>query len=132
MSDENEITTPSDEAFRAALDKGIAEFNRKDFFQCHETLEDLWRVYHGPERECIQGVIQIAVGYYHHGRGNQVGALKLLRRGLERVRKFEPCCLSLDTKALADAVSLDIEHLCQPSADAAPTLKVPPIGYVAD
>ena len=59
------------------LTLGIEQFNQQDFFDCHETLEDLWRLDTSGERELIQGIIQIAVGYYHYLRENRVGALKL-------------------------------------------------------
>jgi predicted metal-dependent hydrolase len=114
------------------LAKGVDEFNRRQFFDCHETLEDLWRHYTQDDRECIQGVIQIAVGYYHHLRGNQVGALKLLRRGHERIMKFQPRCLGMDTQTLAAAVSQDIDKLGAHSGEGLPALNVPSIGYSQD
>ncbi len=72
------------------LAKGIAEFNSREFFLCHETLEELWKDYKAQDREAIQGIIQIAVGFYHLDRDNQKGALKLFERGLRRVEKFGP------------------------------------------
>ena len=72
-----------DEFFR-----GIDEFNSRKFFDCHETLEDVWREYLETDRELIQGIIQIAVAYYHLGRDNQLGAKKLFARGLPRVKKY--------------------------------------------
>ncbi|HEY9774020.1 MAG TPA: DUF309 domain-containing protein [Planktothrix sp.] len=121
---------PDAEGVRREIEKGVAEFNRREFFQCHETLEDVWRIYSGAEREYIQGVIQLAVGYYHHLRGNQVGALKLLRRAHERILKFQPSCLGFDTKTLASAVLEDIERLTSKSENGAPNLAVPTIGYI--
>jgi predicted metal-dependent hydrolase len=122
----------SDQSVQAAIDKGVEEFNRQAFFDCHETLEDLWRIYDGPERECIQGIIQIAVGYHHHLRGNQAGALKLLRRGRERILKFQPGCFGYDTDSLAEAVLLDIGRLTSAPENLSPDLTVPAIGYRRD
>lgn len=68
--------------------KGIKEFNSKEFFDCHETLEDVWREYLETDRELIQGIIQISVAYYHLGRENFLGAKKLFARGLPRVKKY--------------------------------------------
>jgi hypothetical protein len=120
------LITPS------ALVKGIEEFNCREFYQCHETLEELWRAYDRPERECIQGIIQIAVGYYHHLRDNRVGALKLLRRGLGRIQMFQPSCLGVDTNALALAVDEDLQRLQNAAADAACGLNIAKIRYVSD
>jgi len=122
MPDEKVITPPG-------LVKGIEEFNCREFFECHETLEELWRTYDGPERECLQGIIQIAVGYYHHLRGNQVGALKLLTRGLGRVQKFQPTCLGVDTTALAIAIEQDLKRLENAPVDESYNLNIAPIQY---
>ena len=69
---------------------GIELFNKKEFFDCHEILEELWKNQTEPEKQLTQGLIQIAVAYYHALRGNRLGADKLLKRGLARVRPFLP------------------------------------------
>jgi hypothetical protein len=50
-------------------------------FHAHEVLEDAWK--NGPdvERGLWRGLAQLAVGLTHALRGNQVGAVALLRRG---------------------------------------------------
>jgi predicted metal-dependent hydrolase len=68
---------------------GLTEFNSGQYFECHETLEHVWRVQQGDERELTQGIIQIAVGCHHLCHNNKIGALKLLTRGLSRVEKFK-------------------------------------------
>lgn len=78
------------------LAKGIAEFNAQEYFDCHETLEELWKDYAKPDREAIQGIIQIAVGYYHLKRGNYKGALKLFEKGGARVERYAPLWQGLD------------------------------------
>lgn len=95
-------------ANQALLERGIAEFNNRQFFECHESLEELWKDFLEPDRELIQGIIQIAVGYYHLLRNNSVGALKLLRRGLQRVEKFAPAHFNLDLVPFTEKVQEDI------------------------
>jgi len=68
--------------------RGIEEFNTGYFFECHETLEDLWQGVRGPSRDFYQGLIQIAVALYHLGRGNHAGASSLFERGLKRLDKY--------------------------------------------
>lgn len=72
--------------------RGVTQFNRREFFQCHETLEELWKAEPGPVRELYQGILQIGVGFYHLARGNYRGALYSLDGGLERLRPFPPEC----------------------------------------
>ena len=55
--------------------KGIQEFNDGLFFECHETLEEIWLEDHGEDRKFYQGIIQIAAGYYKLEQGVPVGAL---------------------------------------------------------
>lgn len=107
------------------LRSGIEQFNRQEFFDCHETLEELWMHDSSPERELIQGIIQIAVGYYHHLRDNQVGALKLLTRGLARVKKYEPTCLQLNIQRFALAVEENIHEIESQPQETVKTLNIP-------
>jgi hypothetical protein len=70
----------------ALLMEAIDLFNRQAFFECHEVLEDLWRpLAPGPEKTCLQGVLQVGVGFYHWQRGNAVGARNKLQSGLEKL-----------------------------------------------
>ena len=61
--------------------RGIALFNRAEFFDAHEVLEDVWRPARGRRRRFLQALIQVAVGLHHHSRGNLPGARSLLARG---------------------------------------------------
>jgi len=63
-------------------ERGIALFNRGEFFEAHEVLEDVWRAAPAAERKFLQGLIQIAVALHHHSRGNSVGARSLLARAV--------------------------------------------------
>ena len=78
------------------LVRGIELFNCMEFFECHEVLEELWNQQSLPEKEFTQGLIQIAVGFYHLRRDNFEGANKLLARGTTRVGKFPPNYLGFD------------------------------------
>lgn len=61
-------------------------FNGREFFACHEVLEDLWRPLEaGAEKTFLQGVLQVAVGYHHLLNGNFTGAKNKLSEGLEKL-----------------------------------------------
>ncbi len=51
----------------------------------------------GPERPFFQGMIQVAVGYYHLTCENFAGAEHLLTRGIQKLKAFSPCHRGLDT-----------------------------------
>lgn len=53
---------------------------KRDYFECHEVLEDYWKE-NGMKRDAVWVLlIQIAVGLYHYRRENLKGALKMLRK----------------------------------------------------
>ena len=96
------------------FEAGIREFNQHKFFQCHETLEHLWKRQGNPEKEFTQGLIQIAVAYHHLLNHNLVGARKLLTRGLNRISPYQPTFSGVNVKALVEAVTeslADVAHL---------------------
>ncbi len=121
----------ADERIKEFLD-GIDQFNKQEFFDCHETLEHLWMEDRSPERELIQGIIQIAVGYYHYLRSNRVGALKLLTRGLERIKKYDNTCMHLNIHKLALDVSSNIQEIDKSEKDAFPPISIPVIEVFRD
>jgi hypothetical protein len=59
----------------------IREFNGREWFECHETVEELWIGEEGEVRDFYQGIIQIAVALHHWRNGNFAGAVSLLKGG---------------------------------------------------
>jgi uncharacterized protein len=80
--------------------KGIEEFNRGEFYECHEYLEEAWMQEPGRVRFLYQGILQVGVGFYHQQNGNWRGATGLLRNGTQRLKEFEPETLGVDVAKL--------------------------------
>ena len=80
--------------------QGIEEFNRGEFFECHEYLEEAWMQESGRVRYLYQGILQVGVGFYHLQNGNWRGATGLLRNGTTRLKEFEPATLGVDVAKL--------------------------------
>ena len=80
--------------------EGIEEFNRGEFFECHESLEEAWMQESGRVRYLYQGILQVGVGFYHLQNGNWRGATGLLRNGTVRLKEFEPETLGVDVAKL--------------------------------
>lgn len=70
------------------LRKGIELFNNREFFECHEVLEDQWRREMSDLKDLYQAIIKIAVGFYHAERKNYVGAVKVFRKGLRQIEPY--------------------------------------------
>ncbi len=91
--------------------EAIAQFNAGHYWQCHETLEALWRHEVDPIRSLYQGILLIGVGYYHRQGGNLKGAAAKLTQGLERLTPFRPSCMGVDVEGLARAADADVARL---------------------
>jgi predicted metal-dependent hydrolase len=68
--------------------KGVEEFNSGKFFECHDTLEEVWRGTRGPARAFLQGLIQISVGFYHLNNRNLRGGQSQLDKGLRKLESY--------------------------------------------
>jgi predicted metal-dependent hydrolase len=82
------------------LQHGIDLFNRREFFVCHEVLEEIWTNERAPRRLFLQSLIHFAVAFYHDQRGNPVGASRQLRKGLRKLAGYLPTCEGIDTAQL--------------------------------
>ena len=69
---------------------GVRYFNECEFFEAHESWEDLWSEYQGPLRKFYQGLIQVAVCLHHFGNGNIRGAKKLYHSSVGYLEPYRP------------------------------------------
>ena len=89
---------------------GIEQFNQREYFECHETLEALWNHEPGTVRVLAKGILQVGVGCYHLLRGNHRGALLKLVSGADYLEPFAPRCRRVEVAQLiADARRLHAE-----------------------
>ena len=94
--------------------EGIAQFNRGEFFEQHETLELLWRAERREIRYLYQGILQIGVAFHHLRRLNHHGTVYMLTRGPRYLAPFAPQCQRVDVAALlgdAAAALREVERL---------------------
>jgi uncharacterized protein len=89
-----------DEESDRALDRGISEFNSGKFFECHDTLEEIWHGTRGAARDFLQGLIQIAVGFYHLGNANTTGGRSQFEKALAKLTPYPRQYLGVDLDAL--------------------------------
>ncbi len=80
--------------------QGVALFNAGQFYKQHDVFEKHWMEDPRPIRDLYQGVLQIGVALHHVETGNYRGAVKMLRRGLPRLRSLPPVCQTLDVATL--------------------------------
>ena len=83
-------------------------FARGEYYECHEVLERIWL---RDKRRFYQGLIQLAVAFYHLSRGNVTGGRKLLAAAEEKLREHPPGYAGMDTRAVADWIAECRAHL---------------------
>jgi uncharacterized protein len=54
----------------------------RDYFECHELLEEYWKKTNGARDSVWVGLIQSAVFLYHYRRGNKAGAIRMAQKSL--------------------------------------------------
>ena len=95
----------------ARLLEGIAQFNRGEYFEQHETLELLWRDERRELRRLYQGILQIGVACLHLERLNHHGAVYMLTRGSGYLAPFAPQCQTVDVAALIESAGVALAEV---------------------
>jgi hypothetical protein len=104
---------------------GLAEaatlFDAGLYFETHEVLEPFWMRAEGAERETLQGLIQVAVGFQHLANRNLEGARALLRDGATKLAGHATPGRGLDgrdTRTFATEVARCLGEIIALGADA--------------
>ncbi|WP_158735263.1 DUF309 domain-containing protein [Alteribacillus sp. YIM 98480] len=86
----------------------------RDFFECHEILEEHWKEKEVRNRDKYWvGLIQVAVGLYHHRRENWRGARKTFQNARSIIQENETSLqqLGLDTSRLIQLIDERLSDL---------------------
>jgi hypothetical protein len=100
----------------AGFDDAIRQFNEWRFYDCHETLENIWRET-GAKGDAstpanfYQGIIKAAAGYHHLLRGNYKGTVNLLSDTFRLLEPYRPATLGVDVDALLAAVRTTLDRV---------------------
>lgn len=77
----------------------------RDWFECHEILEEYWKKNpDDPRGRTWVALIQTAVALYHHRRGNAAGALKMVSAALRNASDRDLASLGIDDVAFRHAL----------------------------
>ena len=81
---------------------GLKLFNKKEFFECHEVIEELWLETSSDDqyRDLYKGVIQAAAAIYQWRRGIFSGADGLFKTSVLYLRKYVPVALGLNVEKM--------------------------------
>ena len=90
---------------------GMNLFNSCQWYKSHDVFEEIWHETGGPERQLLQGILQVAVAQVHLENNNINGATILYGEALGRLKKFQLSNLGLDIEGLCKCVSRRLEFL---------------------
>lgn len=94
-----------------SLHQGQSLFNEGKFFEAHEIWEETWADTEGDERHLLQGLIQVAAGFYKLQTGMPTGTYKLLEKGAGHLRAIPDDMYGVDLKNLL----INVEHWVETS-----------------
>jgi predicted metal-dependent hydrolase len=95
------------------LSEAVALFNDREFFACHDVLEEVWsETLEG--REFYQGLIHAAVALFHFSEGNLGGARKMAVSAVRYLQPFRPECRGVDVERLIEDFQLCFAELLRP------------------
>ena len=90
---------------------GMKLFNSCQWYKSHDVFEEIWHETGGPERQLIQGILQVAVAQVHLENRNLNGATILYGEALGRLKRFHLANFGLDIEGLSNCVSRRLEFL---------------------
>ncbi len=88
------------EDYSRQFDQGIELFNRGDFYECHDTFEEIWLQESSDRQPFLQGLIQAAVAFHHYRHGKSGAARTMLRLSLEKLSGYPDAAEGIDLSRL--------------------------------
>jgi predicted metal-dependent hydrolase len=96
-----------DETPPALFYTGLEQFNCGQYFEQHESLEEIWILEPRPIRYLYQGILKIGVGFYKLRLCNYRGTVNHINGGIAYLEPFGEQCLGVDiARLIRDATAV--------------------------
>lgn len=109
MADANRAGDDSEEA--RIFHEGIELFNDSEWFEAHETWEDIWREASGVRKSFYQGLIQSAVTLEHVRRGNPRGVRSVWQTCVPKFDGLTDVYMGVDIRRLLGELESSIRSI---------------------
>ena len=83
------LLVSDNEKIESLFIEGLHYYRSGEYFEAHESWEELWSNYYLPDRRFIQGLIQLSVSFVHLENDNLKGAKSLLNKCIEKFLDFK-------------------------------------------
>ena len=77
------------EKIESLFQEGLKYYRSGNYFEAHESWEEMWSDYYLIDRRFIQGLIQLSVSFVHLENNNLKGAKSLLNKCIEKFLDFK-------------------------------------------
>jgi len=88
-----------------AIEKGRDYFNDERFWECHETLEGVWKKTFEGEKDLVQGIILVAAALVHYQKNEDEICLSILKRAMQKLESSSGKYHNIDVDLLQNKVS---------------------------
>ena len=87
------------------FNEGLTYFRSGEYFEAHESWEELWSDFYLEDRRFIQGLIQLSVSFVHLENNNLKGAKSLLNKCKEKFMEFNHTQRGIDVVSLLSEIN---------------------------
>ncbi len=98
---------------QAKFNEGIRLFNRKAYWDAHESWEEIWQTLgDGPEDDweiLLRGLIQFAAALHGLSTGKLAGGIGNLKKSKSKLELHQGLFLGIDLMAVVSAISKSID-----------------------
>ena len=93
------------EKIESLFEEGLKYYRSGNYFEAHESWEEMWSDYYLVDRRFIQGLIQLSVSFVHLENGNIKGAKSLLNKSIEKFEEFNGTQRGIDLNDLLKQIN---------------------------
>lgn len=91
--------------------EGVDLFNKKSFYDAHESWENLWTEYNLDDALLIQGLIQLSVAYFHITNLNLKGSKNLFNKCIPKLEKYRENLRGIDINEIIYTAELALDKI---------------------
>ncbi len=87
------------------IKEAINLFNEERYWECHEILENLWRVLKGDKKILVQAIILVCAAFVHFQKDEADVAISMLQRYQSKLRWHDRFYEGIDLEKLREGVA---------------------------
>ena len=87
------------------FNEGLEYYRAGEYFEAHESWEELWSDFYLEDRRFVQGLIQLSVSFVHLENNNLKGAKSLLNKCKEKFLEFNQTQRGIDVGVLLSEIN---------------------------